>query len=263
MTTTSLNALPEIRVRRGLKFCLRSYAVLLRSDVTNLRVWLPLFVVVQALMGAGMAIMYGFFMPEAMLVERAVWIATGAPTLALIPVGMTMVPARIGQLKLAGMMDFHWSQPVPRMAAVASIYTVFTLAALPGVALTLAVATWRYGIELAISPAIVPAILLASITATSVGYAMGIAGEPRVINLLSNIVIFFVLLFSPIVYRLEQLPGPYQAVQQALPFYPMAVVIRDGLSDGLVDGTGAAYAVLAAWALVGLAVTAVLVGRRG
>ena len=263
MATSSLSALPEIRVRRGLKYWLRSYAVMLRSDVTSLRMWLPLFLVVQALMGAGMAIMYGFFMPEAMLAERAIWIATGAPTLALIPVGMTMVPGRIGQLKIAETMDFQWSQPIPRMVTVLSTYTVFTLAALPGVALTLVVATWRYGIELAVSPAIVPAILLASITATTVGYAMGIAGEPRIINLLSNMVIFFVLLFSPIVYRLEQLPGWYQGVQQALPFYPMAVVIRNGLSEGLVDGTEAAYAVLAAWAVVALAVTAVLVGRRG
>ena len=262
MTATSSPALPEIQVRSGPSSWVRGHLLVLRSDVTSLRLWLPLFLFVQALMGAGMAIMYGFFLPESVLVERAIWITTGAPTLALIPVGMTMVPARTAQLKISQTLDFQWSQPVPRMATVLSTYTVFTLAALPGVALTVVIAVWRFGIDLAISSEIIPAVLLVSLTAATVGYVIGIALEPHAVNLVSNVIIFFALLFTPIVYRLDQLPGWFQTVQQTLPFYPMAVIVRDGLSDGLVDGTGWAYLVLAAWALPALAVTGLLVGRR-
>jgi ABC-type uncharacterized transport system permease subunit len=71
-----------------------------------------------------------------------------------------------------------------------------------------------------------------------------------------------VLLFSPIVYPPSHLPGWLFAIHQVLPFYNLAVVIRAGLSVGLVSDLTQAFAVLAAWTVAGWAMTGRVIGRR-
>ena len=266
MAVTSTSAIAAARLsagnRSGLSYWLRSYVMMLRWDLVSLRMWLPMFVVVQVLTGAGMGIIYGLYYPEVSPVV-ALWIATGAPALALIPIGFLMVPSGVGMQKIAQTYDFTWSLPVPRTTAAVSTFTIFTLGAVPGMVAALLVAWWRYGIGLTISPLIAPAVLLVALMATSVGYAQGHATDPRASNLIGNLVMFFVLLFSPIVYPIQQLPDWLAKIHLGLPFYHMSVVIRDGLSEGLVTDVGNSYLVLAAWTIAAWAVAAWIVGRRG
>ena len=83
-----------------------------------------------------------------------------------------------------------------------------------------------------------------------------------VINFITNMIVFFVLLFSPIVVPIEQFPGWLAAVHRVLPFHHMAHVIRDSLSDGLVTDVGISYLVLGVWTVAGWSATAWVVGRR-
>ncbi len=71
------------------------------------------------------------------------------------------------------------------------------------------------------------------------------------------------LLFSPIVVPIELFPEWLAATHRVLPFYPMATVIRDALSDGLVTGVGSAYLTLGAWTAGSWVVAGWVVGRRG
>src|SRR5690606_7654107 len=99
---------------------------------------------------------------------------------------------------------------------------------------------------------VVPYALLASLMATSVGYGMAMAiPEPRMTNLITNVVIFVVLLFSPIVIPIDHFPAWAAAVHEALPFYHMANLIRSALTDGLATDVGASLAILLAWTVVG------------
>ena len=99
--------------------------------------------------------------------------------------------------------------------------------------------------------------------ATSVGFAFGHAiPEPRITNLLTNLIIFLVLLFSPIVVSIDQFPEWWAAIQRVLPFYHMANVIRAGLSRGLVDSVATSWTVLTAWTLASWALASWVVGRR-
>lgn len=242
---------------------LRSYRLMIRFEVSSARLWLPMALLVQLFTGAGMAIMYGFYFGTEGIDERAIWITTGAPALALIPVGMVMVPNLVGEQRARQTYDFIWSLPVPRSAAAMALCTVFTALALPGSALAVALAAWRYGVDLDPTLAIVPAIVLTSLMATSVGYGIGQAiRNPQVVNLLTNILIFFVLLFSPIVVPITQFPGWFDAVHHLLPFWPMATVIRDALAPGVVDGVAQAYAVLTLWTIAGWAAAGWVVSRR-
>ncbi len=240
----------------------RSYIMMLRFDVRGLGQWLVFGLVIQVLMGAGMALMYGFYLGDVSPVVGT-YMAAGVPAIALIPIGLVMVPNMVAQQRIAQTYEFLWSLPVPRLAAAASTFTVFTLMAVPGVAIALGVAAWNYEAQLSVSAMIVPAVLLTSLMTTSVGFGMahGIK-NPIVINFVTNMTVFFVLLFSPIVVPISQFPDWLASVHRILPFYHMAQVIRDALTTGFVTGVGTSYAVLAAWTIGGWVATAWVVGRR-
>jgi len=249
-------------VRRGPGYWLGGYRAMLRYDLLNMRDFLSFFLLIQVLMGAGMAIIYGFYFEEVPPLA-ATFIATGAPTLAIVPVGMTLVPAAVAQYKWSNTYDFLWSLPVPRLVTAASNFTIFTVLSVPGFVVTLLVAAWRYDLDLAVSWSIVPAVLAASLMAVSVGWGAAHAiPDPRITNLLVNLVIFVVLLFSPIAFPIENFPDWLASLHRVLPFWSMANVVRAGLTDGLVADLGRHYAVLAAWTVCAWTVAAWVVGRR-
>ena len=247
---------------RGPGYWLHSYEAMLRYEFASARLLILVFAVGQIISGAGSAVLYGLFIPGDLTREAATWLATGAASLALIPVGMVMVPALIANQKAAQSFEFVWSLPVPRTVSVAAVFTLYTVGALPGLVLAQLVAGWRYQPDISVSIVIVPAVLMVGLTATALGYAIAHAVEPMFATLISNVVIFFVLLFTPIVYPIEQLPGWLQLVHRILPFHHMAVVVREGLSDGLVHDAGLSYAVLAAWMVAAWTLAAWVIGRR-
>jgi len=157
--------------RSGIGYWLASLRSMMRFDIGRAREWALLMMVIQVMMSTGMALMYGFFYPQ-MTETTALYITTGTPTLALIPLGFVMVPASVGRQKLEGTFDFIWSLPVPRSAEAVATFLLFTLLSLPGAVLALVVSCWRYGVHLSISPQIVPATLLSALMAVSVGFGM-------------------------------------------------------------------------------------------
>jgi ABC-2 type transport system permease protein len=240
----------------------RSYLLMARYEVLSLRLEWAMILTIQLLMGAGMVIMYGFFFEE-MSPTAMAYLASGAPALALIPVGFVILPAAIADQRSRGTYDFTWSLPVPRSAAALSSITVATAAALPAVLATVLVAVWRYEVSLRPTWGFLAAVALTALMTSSVGYGLGHAiKDPLITNLLGNLTIFFVLIFSPIVYPPDQLPGWLQTIHQILPFQHMAATLRAGLTEGLVTGVTTSYAVLAAWTAGAWIVTATVVGRR-
>jgi ABC-2 type transport system permease protein len=249
-------------LRRGAGYWLAGYRAMLRFDLASARSWLLTFAVVQVLMGAGMAIIYGFYLGD-MPREAATFIATGAPTLAVMPLGMALLPSLIAVRKVEDTYDFMWSLPVPRTASAASSFTIFTALAVPGFAVSLAVAGWRYDLDLTVSPWIVPAVLLASLMSASVGFGIGHAvPDPGITNVITNLLIFVVIMFSPIAFPIQNFPGWLAGAHRVLPFWHMANVVRDALTDGLVESVGRSYLVLGAWAVGSWLLAAWAIRRR-
>ena len=250
-------------VRRGpVAGWFHGFAGMVRFEWATVRPYAGLILVVQIMMGVGMAIMYGFFYPR-IDPTTALLITTGVPTLALVPMGFVLVPANVATQRLSGTFDVIWSMPVPRSAAVAASFGVNATLALPGTVLALLVGTWRYGVALHLSPVLVPAVLLSTLMCVAVGYGLALlVANPLVVNLISNATVFLVLLFTPIIYPASNLPGWLMGVHEALPFYPMAQAIRAGLTQGVVTDVGTPFLVLGLWTVAGLAMTAWVVGRR-
>ena len=248
---------------RGVAGWIRSFALMTSWEMRNLRIYLPLALVVQVLIGGGMVVGLGFLIGE-LPAEVALYLVCGVTVVSMITIGMVMSPQIIAQQKQAGTYDYVWSLPVPRSATVAANLAVNTLIALPGLVTTLVIGSWRYAIELTPSLILAPATLLTLITAASVGMALahGVP-NPMVTGLITQILVFFILLFSPINFPPERLPGWMAAMHRFLPFQHSANVMRAGLTENLATDVGESFAILGAWALMSWLVTGWVVGRRG
>jgi ABC-2 type transport system permease protein len=249
-------------IRRGPRAWLGSYLAMLRFDIAAQRGYLPMFMIQQILFGAGMAVIYGFYIGH-LSRAQALFIVSGSPALAVLTAGLIGVVTMVTERQEAGSWDFIWSLPCPRSAAVASNCTVFTLLALPGIVVTLALAA---GDTVSVTPyrhAAVPALLLAALVVTSVAFAMALlVPNPVVTSALVNALIFVILMYSPIVFPISQLPGWLAGAQRVLPVYPVAQVLRASVTSGLVANVAVWYGVLAGWTAVSLAAVGWVVRRR-
>ena len=248
--------------RRGPRHLLRSYAHMLRYEVTSARLYLPMTLTIQTLIGAGMGIMYGFYLGNVPR-EAISFLVSGVPALALFPIGFVVVPGIVAGQRLDDTYDYTWSLPVPRTAAAGATFTVFTAVALPGTALALLISTLVYRAELHPNWGIVPAILLSAGMATSVGFALGHGvKDARLVNLLTNLLVFVLLMFSPIVVPIDLFPDWLASVHRVLPFWHMANLVRAGLTNGFVSDLARSYLIAGLWTIGSIALAARVIGRR-
>ncbi len=258
MTTSTIPAR-----RTGAAEWLRSLGLMLRHDAIALRSYLVVVLMVQTLMGAGMGVMYGLYLGE-LPARAAAYLVAGIPALALFPIGFVLVPGVISDQRWEETYDYTWSLPVPRTAAAAASMLLFTTLAIPGTALALVVSSLAYGVALTPSWMVVPAVLGVSAMATSVGYAFGHGiRNPRLTNLITNALIFGVLMFTPIVVPIDRFPDGLAAVHRVLPFWHMAEVLRASLTEGFVDGVTTHWLVLGTWTVASWAVALRVISRRG
>lgn len=242
---------------------LLSYLLMLKWEMLGLRLLLPFMIIVQILVGAGTVIGLGFLFEEIQRVQ-ALYLATGGAVTALLMIGLVMAPQIVAQHKTRNTYQFMLTLPVPRSALALAGLTVWMLVALPGMVLALIAAGLWYGLDFHVSALIVPAALLTILVACSVGFAFAHAlPHPSVTALLTQVLAFGILLYSPINFPAERLPGWLQAIHRVLPFEHAAVVVRGSLTEGLVEDVGFSFAVLAAWTVASWTATLWVLNRRG
>jgi ABC-2 type transport system permease protein len=140
---------------------------------------------------------------------------------------------------------------------------VWFLSMLPGLVVALVIARWHYDLDLSISPLLPIAIVLVGLTATGVGYAIASFVPPMITLLLTNLLLFAALMFSPVNFPAERLPGWLQAVHQVLPITAMADVMRGTLARNHFELTAGPFGVLALWCAIGFTASYVAMNRRG
>lgn len=240
---------------------LRSYTLLIRWRALRLKTFLPLAFVVQSLFAFGIVVGYPLFFPQIDSLT-ILYLATGAPAVTLITMGVVVVPQVVAQSKLEGSLEYMRSLPVPRMAYLAADLTVWLAVVLPGVVFGVAVGAWAFDLALSISLAVVPAVLLTVITAAALGYAIASVLPPMVAMLLSQVLVFGVLLFSPINYPAERLPHWLQTVHAVLPVQAMGEVMRGALASETFPLSVSAFATVAVWCAAALAISYIALQRR-
>jgi ABC-2 type transport system permease protein len=241
----------------------RTFATLMRWQFAQIGgTVLPLVVIVQALLAAGIIVGFGFLIPD-ITAETARFLSTGAPTVLLMTVGLVIVPQGVAQARANGTFAYLRALPVPRPLLLLSDLTVWLLVALPSVAAAVVVAQLRYDLTFAFDwPLLVAASVLVTLTATAVGYAIAVSLPPLLAQLCSQVLVFFVLLFSPITFPVSQLPAWFQSVHDVLPVRPAADLLRAGLATDTYVGTGRDLVVLLIWCVLGLLVSVRALVRR-
>lgn len=250
--------------RRGPHDWVASWRSMVRWELSGLRLMLPVMILVQLLMGAGFAVGFGLIVPD-LSVAAATYLTSGAAAMTLIIVGLSVGPQIVSSHRRAGTYEFLHALPVPRSAATAAWLVVTILLGVPAFGATLLVGSWRYELDLVVSPlALLGAVLLVVSVATLLGYALAHAvASPMLVMVLSQVLIFVVIGFSPINYPADRLPQWLQEAHAWLPLEAMGQVIRAALTDGLVDGVSRAYVLLTGWGAAAVAITAATLGRRG
>ncbi|PYG00452.1 ABC-2 type transport system permease protein [Georgenia satyanarayanai] len=239
-----------------------TYTTLLRWQVAQIGPLLPLVVVIQALLAAGIIIGFGFLIPD-IDPATALFLSTGAPTVLLLTIGFVIVPQGVARARTDGTFAYMRSLPLARPLLLAADLTVWLLIALPSVAVGVLVAQLRYDLDLSFDwPVLVASALLVTLMATAVGYAIAVSLQPMLAQLVTQVLVFFVLLFSPITFPASQLPGWFQTAHDVLPARPGADLLRAGLASDVFDASGRDLLVLVVWCVLGVAVTLRALVRR-
>lgn len=222
---------------------------------------LPLMVVVQVAIAVATVVGYGLLVGDP-TPEVALFLATGAPTITLITVGLILTPQMISQAKTEGSLDWMRTLPVPRSLFLVSDLLVWTVLALPGMVLGVVAGVLRFDVDLSVAPWIGGAVLLVSLTAAAVGYAMASLLPPAVAMIMTQLLVFIVMLFSPVSYPAERMPTWLQDAHELLPIEPMAQLMRAGLAHDTFTVPGRSVVVLLVWCAVAVAGALAALRRR-
>jgi ABC-2 type transport system permease protein len=240
---------------------LRSYLLLLRWAAIRLRYLLPMVLIVQIFLSVGIVVGFAYLMP-AIDPATALYLATGAPTLGLITIGMVMAPQLVAQAKAEGTFAYNQTLPVPRTAVLAADVTTWLVTGGPGLLLGLLAAVLRFDLELRVSWWAPVAMLLVALTATTIGFAIAYWFTPSVTNLITQTLVFVALMFSPINFPADRLPDWLRLAHQVLPFQYMAQAVRETLAGPPGGIAVLPFAVLVVWCAAGLAITLRVMTRR-
>lgn len=240
---------------------LRSYVLMLKWQALSNKPMIPLYVAVEIMIAVGFVIGIGFFYPQ-INPTIAKFLTTGAPTLILLMVGLVIAPQAVAMARVEGTFDYMWSLPVPRMVYLAADATIWVLITLPGVLLALIIGALYHDFTLEVSPLVIPAMLLIAMTGIFVGYAFAHgAPKPQMAQVATQIIVFAIMIFSPVMYPVEQLPNWLEAVHKVLPIQYMAELSRGTLTD-LDVNLGLAFSITSAWCIAGFVVTYFVIKRR-
>lgn len=240
----------------------RSYRLLVQWQARRLKGFLPLAIVVQGLFAFGIVAGYPLLFPH--LDETTIlYLATGAPAITLLTMGLVAVPQLVAQARTEGSLDYMRSLPIPRVIYLLADLSIWLVIVIPGVVFAIIVAAARFGLELDVSPLVLPAMALIVLTASSVGYALAALLPPMVAQLLTQVLVVFILMFSPLNFPVERLPSWLATIHSVLPIAAMGEIIRGTLAGSAFPIPPGAFALVAAWCAVSFATTLVILERRG
>ena len=239
-----------------------AYLTLLRWQLAQLGPMIPLVAVIQVLLAGGIVIGFSFLLNEGDTAS-ATFLSTGTPTVLLLTLGLVIVPQGVSAARTNGTLTYLRAQPVSRPVLFLADLTLWILVALPSVVVAVLAAWWRFDVKFSLDwPLLIAGVLLVTVMATAVGYAIAVTLPAMLAQVLSQVMVFFVLMFSPVTFPVERLPDWYAGVHEVLPVMPAGDVIRAGLISSTYSADRQALLVLTAWTVAGVGLTLLALMRR-
>lgn len=241
---------------------IRQYLQLVRGQLLINRDMVWFIAMIQAALTLGLILGFGYFIPDIGKVQ-ALYLTVGAATQTEITVGLVMLPQMLSQEKAEGTLEYFLALPLSREAYILAQISYVALLTLPGTAFAAAFGAWHYGVSLSADPVVVLVAILAVFSLAGLGVALAMLSPfQQLTNALTQLVIFYVLLFSPVMIPKEQLPRGLQYVANFMPTTYAADAMRASLTD--LPGTNLARSllVLACFGAASVAISAAVMRRR-
>ncbi len=242
---------------------LRQYCDLTSVQLRTMRVEVWFVITFQGAMTTGLVLGMGFIMPDISdTTARYIVIGTAAQSFATI--GLVMLPQLVARSRDRGMFEYYLTLPISREAYILAVVTAAAVLAFPAVVFSTVFGAWHFGIALQFDPAVFAVALLAVLSVAGAGVAMAVySPHQQVTNALTQVAIFYIIFFAPVLMPKEQLPAGLQFTAH---FFPPTYA-ADGLRATLTDlpGTHLARSLMAmtAFGAGSLVLSAVAMRRRG
>lgn len=212
--------------------------------------YLLFFAFLQIILALGIVVGFNYLLSNPDQSE-ILFLSTGAPTIVLISTGLVVLPQQNSSAKTEGYIDFMRTWPINR-AAIMIADTIFWVSiTIPGIVISSIFAHYVYEPGFDVSWTIVPALLLTALTSIGIGYGFSFVLSQNATLMLTQILVFGSLMFSPINFPMDNLPSVLQSIHRVLPLHSMAEVIRGSLAQSTFTVDISHYFILGAWCLVG------------
>lgn len=222
---------------------------------------LPIYISLQVILSAAIVVGYGLIVGNVDH-RTSVFLTTAAVTISILLLGLVVAPQTVADTRAEGGYEWMLTLPVPRFIFILADLLVWTLIALPGLLSGVLVGAWRYGLDLAPSWNIIPAVLLSAFCATAVGYVPAVTFGKIGTLMCTQVFIMGTMLFTPIAYPADRLPAWGRTLHEWLPFDSIGNLVRSGMAPVDFPGSARPWIVVACWALVGFAVSLTMLRRR-
>jgi ABC-2 type transport system permease protein len=218
--------------------------------------------VIQLALTFGFVLGFGYFIND-VSEQQALYLTTGTATNTLVTMTLVGLPQTLSQSRARGRLDYMLALPISRELFLAAQLTFTALVTVPGIVFAVVFGTWHYDLTLDIEPGIVLVVPLVIASISGVGIALGVLSpSPNLTNGISNMLIFYILLFAPILIPAEQLPAVLRAIGTVMPTTYAADAIRGSLTNLPDTHLARSTVVLVGFAVVSLAATSASIRRR-
>jgi len=208
-----------------------------------------------------LSMVFGFARIGSGLSDRVslIYIISGAAVFSVATEGIVTMSQRVGQMKKEGMLVYYASLPINKVAFIMALMFSRLIVILPGMLMPILVGPLLYNVNLEFSPWILILLPLSGLSLSAIGMAIGsLINSLELIAVITNVLIFVLLMAAPVFIPAESLPLPLQILGYFLPPSYAADALRHTLAGTigmafyvdmavLVGMTIASFYILARW----------------
>lgn len=219
---------------------------LLRWRLLQMKPVLPLYIIIQTLLAVGIVYGFSYLIPN-IDDTAALYLTTGAPTIILLSIGLVFLPQGIAEIRADGTFTYMLSLPLPRLYFVLVEALIWLVITFPGIFIALFLASFRFDLQLVYTYKSILIFTLVGLTAIGIGYTIALWLRPIIAELISQVLIFGILLFSPINFPPERLPSWLARLHEFLPIQFMVESVRATLAPDQFDLDRFSIFVIGVW----------------
>ncbi|MCD5030153.1 ABC transporter permease [Enterococcus asini] len=198
---------------------------LIRWSLVRYKVLLPVFTIAQLLLS--LAIVYGLaFLIPTIDQTTAIYLSSGATSLGIIAVGCVLAAQIVSTAKQDGIVSYQRTLPVSRISILLADFLIWGVASLPGVLMSFLASSLKFNLTIHFSFLSTFFLILSQMTMISIGFCIAYWLPANGVSLMTQIIMIGGLLFSPITYPAERLPGWTSIIYDFLPFVTSANLLR-------------------------------------